>query len=89
MVADFVSFARGACNNLRMFRDIFANDEERRFDVMGREQIEQLRGKRGLGPSSKVIAMYGPSTCTALKVICGSLEAGAEFWSTDCSADGL
>jgi hypothetical protein len=40
MVANFVTFPRGSRNDLRMFRDVFADHEERRFDVVRSQQIE-------------------------------------------------
>src|SRR5258705_8056194 len=34
---DFVAFPCGSSNNLRMFRNVFADDEERCLDVAGRQ----------------------------------------------------
>ena len=40
MVGNFVAFSRGSSNDLRMFRDVFADYEEGRLDVMSSQQIE-------------------------------------------------
>jgi hypothetical protein len=40
MVRDLVTFLRRSRNDLRMFRDVFADYEERRLDVVRSQQIE-------------------------------------------------
>src|SRR4029453_4297210 len=46
MIGNFVTFPRGSRNDLRMFRDVFADHEEGRLDVMGSQQIEEFWGHR-------------------------------------------
>jgi hypothetical protein len=45
MIGNFVTFPRGARNDLRMFRDVFADYEEGCLDVMRGKQIEQFWGQ--------------------------------------------
>jgi len=49
VISDFVTFTRGARNDLRMFCDIFADHEESRFNLVSCEDIQQFRGKRRAG----------------------------------------
>jgi len=49
MISDFVTFTRGARNDLRMFCDIFADHEESCFNPVSREDVQQSRGKRRAG----------------------------------------
>jgi len=42
VVPDFVTFARGARNDVRVFGHVFADDKESGFDVVGGEKIEQF-----------------------------------------------
>ena len=49
VISDFVTFTRGARNDLRMFCDIFADHEESRFNLVSREDVQQFRGKRRAG----------------------------------------
>jgi hypothetical protein len=53
MISNFVAFAGSARNDLRMFCDIFPNNEEGGFNVVSREDVEQLRGERGTRPVVK------------------------------------
>ena len=57
MIGNFVTFPRSSRNDLRMFRDVFADHEEGCLNVMRRQQIENFGVSVALGPSSKVIAM--------------------------------
>ena len=45
MVCNFMTFAGGARNDLRMLRDVFADHEKSCFDMVSREEIEQFWGK--------------------------------------------
>ena len=45
VVANFVAFLGSPGDDFRMFRDVFANHEERRLDVVRGKQIEQFRRK--------------------------------------------
>jgi hypothetical protein len=40
MVRNFVTFLRRSRNDLRVFRDVFADHEEGRLDVVRSQQIE-------------------------------------------------
>jgi hypothetical protein len=40
VIANLVTFPRGSRNDLRVFRDVFANHEEGRLDVVRSQQIE-------------------------------------------------
>src|SRR6202162_6418825 len=53
VVPDFVTFARRARNDLGVLSDVFADHEESRFNMMGREDIEQFRGERCTWPVVK------------------------------------
>src|SRR5216117_3715464 len=46
MVRNFVTFLRRPRNDLRMFRDVFADHEERCLDVVRSQQIEYFWGQR-------------------------------------------
>src|SRR4051812_15772248 len=56
MVRDFMTFAHGPLQNLRMLSRVFSDDEKCRFHVMSGEQIEQLRREGFAGP---VIESHG------------------------------
>src|SRR4029453_14107124 len=47
VISNLVPFARGPCHDLRMFRYVFADHEERCFHMMGGKNIEEFRGQRG------------------------------------------
>jgi len=53
VVPNFVTFARRARNDLGVLSDVFADHEESRFNMMGREDIEQFRGERCVWPVVK------------------------------------
>jgi hypothetical protein len=53
VVPNFVTFARGAGNDLGVLSDVFADHEESGFNMMSRENIEQFRRERCVWPIVK------------------------------------
>ena len=53
MISNFVTFVRGALNDLRVLGNIFADYKKSGFDVMGCEKIEQFWRERCAGPIVK------------------------------------
>src|ERR1043166_4153149 len=49
MVSNFVTLVRRTCNDVGMFRDVFTDHKESRFDMMSCEQIEQFRSELWAG----------------------------------------
>jgi hypothetical protein len=49
-----------------MLDRVLPDDKERGANVMRSQNIRATQGEFSLGPSSKVMAMNGPWTCTAL-----------------------
>ena len=46
VIANFMAFVRSARDNFGMFGDIFADHEERHFDVVRSQQVEQFWRER-------------------------------------------
>ena len=49
MVPDLMPLADRAPENLRMVRRVLPDDKKCRFEMMGREEIQQFRSERGIG----------------------------------------
>ena len=74
VIADFVSFCDLALENRRILLNAFTEDKECKLDVSLRGLSSSFGVLVACGPSSKVIAMYGPSTLTSVNVIFSMLE---------------
>ena len=60
MVSNFVAFARGALNDLRMLRDVFANHEKSCLDMISGKEIQQFRSQLVAGAIIKSHRDVGP-----------------------------
>jgi hypothetical protein len=69
-----MSFRDLPAENVRVLHDAFAEDKEGEFDVPASAISSSLAVLVAWGPSSKVIAIYGPSTLTSVNVIFSVLE---------------
>ncbi len=69
MISNFVSLARGARNDLRMLRYVFADHEECCFNMMSGKNIEQFRSQREGRTECVYLAEAASSArCTAEEV---------------------